>query len=238
MSKFRKGLTALALAGMAGTAIAAEGLVNAEPGVEAGGLGLGRAATPEEIELWDIDVRPDGLGLPEGSGTVSMGEEVWEERCTFCHGTFGEGEGRWPVIAGGFDTLASDDPVKTVGSYWPYLSTVFDYVHRAMPYGEAQSLTDDEVYAVVAYILYLNDVVDDEEFELSKANFLDITMPNESGFIEDTRVKEPGFVAAQQREEPCMTDCKPAPAEVTMRARILDVTPGGEDDESGAGAID
>ena len=238
MSKFRKGVAAFALAAVAGAALAAEStILSAEPEVEAGALGLGRAATPEEVELWDIDIRPDGVGLPEGSGTVLMGEEVWEERCSFCHGVFGEGEGRWPVVAGGFDTLATDDPVKTVGSYWPYLSTVFDYVHRAMPYGEAQSLTDDEVYAVVAYILYLNDIVDDEEFELSKANFLDVEMPNAGGFMEDDRLKEPGFVAAQQREEPCMTDCKVS-AEVTMRARILDVTPDSSDDEPGAGGID
>ncbi|WP_329610507.1 c-type cytochrome [Jiella pelagia] len=122
-------------------------------------------ATPDEVAAWDIDVRPDGKGLPVGKGTVSEGEAIFAEQCASCHGDFGEGRDRWPQLAGGFDTLTRDRPVKTVGSYWPYLSTVYDYVHRAMPFGNARSLSNDDVYALTAYVLYLNDIETDEDFE-------------------------------------------------------------------------
>ena len=193
-----------------------------------GGFGLGRTALPEEIAAWDIDIRPDGQGLPVGSGDVWTGEELFVDYCSACHGDFGEAVGRWPVLAGGFGTLDGEDPVKTVGSYWPYLSTVWDYVHRAMPYGSAQSLNDDEVYAIVAYLMYLNNMVEDD-FELSNENFLDIAMPNETGFFMDDRAAEelPAFSA-----EPCMENCSDG-IEITMRAAVLDVTPDteGMDDE-------
>ncbi len=135
----------------------------------------GRAATPEEIALWDIDVRPDGLGLPAGSGDVMTGDKIYTEKCSACHGVFGEGTGRWPVLAAG-SSLSDARPVKTIGSYWPYLSTVYDYVNRAMPFGNAQSLTHDEVYAITAYLLYLNDEVD-EDFVLSSDNFAEARLP-------------------------------------------------------------
>lgn len=140
-------------------------------------LGLGRPALPEEVAAWDHDVRPDGLGLPEGSGSVADGEEIFSENCAVCHGEFGEGSGNWPKLAGGQGSLADTDPLKTVGSYWPYLSTTWDYVHRSMPFGNAQSLSPDQVYAIVAYIAYQNDLVD-EDFVLSKENFLTVKMPN------------------------------------------------------------
>jgi cytochrome c len=197
------------------------------------GFGLGRPATELEIRAWDIDVRPDGNGLPEGKGTVSEGEEVFTELCAACHGDFGEGIDRWPVLAGGQDTLTKDRPVKTVGSYWPYLSTVFDYVRRAMPFGDARSLGDNETYALTAYLLYLNDIVSEETFELSKDNFADVTLPNQDNFIEDDRASESHY---GKRGEPCVRDCKPSPAEVSMHAQILDVTP--DSDEPGAGAVD
>lgn len=197
----------------------------------AGKLGLGTPATPEEVAGWDIDVRPDGQGLPEGRGTVAEGEAIFSEQCAACHGDFGEGAGRWPVLAGGTGSLSSHDPVKTIGSYWPYLSTVYDYVYRAMPFGNAQSLSPDETYAIVAYLLYLNDVVTDEEFELSKENFSSIKMPNEDGFIDDTRSEEPMKATA----ELCMTDCK-TDVKVTKRARIIDVTP--EDEEAAGMSVD
>lgn len=186
----------------------------------ASGFDLGRPATQDEIAAWDIDVRPDGMGLPEGSGDVWTGEEVFAERCAVCHGDFGEAVGRWPVLAGGQGTLTDDRPVKSVGSYWPYLSTVWDYVHRAMPFGDAQSLTDDEVYAITAYIMYLNDLVDDD-FTLSHENFLDIRLPNEDAFYLDDREN---VELALFSAEPCMENCKEA-VEVTMRAAVLDVTP-------------
>lgn len=192
----------------------------AGPALADGKLGLGRPALPEEVAAWDIDVRPDGLGLPEGSGDVMTGEELYVERCAVCHGDFGEAIGRWPVLAGGQGTLTHDDPNKTIGSYWPYLSTVFDYVHRAMPFGDAQSLTADEVYAITAYLLYLNDLVEDD-FELSRESFAEVRLPNENGFFMDDRdaVELPVFV-----REPCMENCKES-VEITARAAVIDVTP-------------
>jgi len=181
---------------------------------------LGRAALPEEIAAWDVDVLPDGRGLPEGSGDVWTGEEVFVEKCASCHGDFAEGAGNWPVLAGGIGTLADEDPVKTIGSYWPYLSTSWDYINRSMPFGEAGSLTADETYAIVAYLLYSNDMVD-EDFELSKENFLDVEMPNAGGFVLDDR---PEREYSEWRAEPCMSDCKEN-VEITMRASVVDVTP-------------
>lgn len=215
MSRFPKALTLAALS------LAVAGAAAAQT------FGLGRAALPEEIAAWDIDIRPDGVGLPEGSGDVATGEELFTEKCAICHGDFGEGAGRWPVLAGGTGTLKAEHPVKTVGSYWPYLSTVYDYVHRAMPFGEAQSLSPDETYALVAYILYLNDIVDDE-FTLSKENFLEVEMPNAAGFFADDRAEEPFFGP----REICMADCKPD-VRITARAAVLDVTP--EDGAAPAG---
>ncbi|MGI9522161.1 MAG: c-type cytochrome [Hyphomicrobiaceae bacterium] len=209
MSKFPKLLLAIGLA-----------LSITITSAEASKFGLGRQATPEEVKAWDIDVRPDGQGLPKGKGKVSDGEAIYAEQCASCHGDFGEGVDRWPVLVGGKDTLASDDPVKTIGSYWPYASTVFDYVRRAMPFGNAQSLSADDTYAITAYLLYMNEIVDDENFVLSHANFLKIRMPNEKNFIKDSRPDTP--LVAQK--EPCMKDCKTS-VEVVGRARVLDVTP-------------
>jgi cytochrome c len=200
-----------------------------------GPMELGRLAIEDEIAAWDIDIRPDGMGLPSGRGTVAEGEPLYTDNCAVCHGDFGEAIGRWPVLAGGQDTLTDDRPVKTIGSYWPYLSTVYDYVRRAMPFGNARSLSDDDVYAITAYLLYLNDIVDDEDFELSSDNFAEIRLPNEENFIPDDR---PAEIHYAEKTEPCMTDCKPEPVTVTMRARVLDVTPDGDEDEGGGGAID
>jgi cytochrome c len=201
---------------------------------EHGTFHLGREALPEEVAAWDIDVRPDGQGLPVGSGTVAEGGPIYDEACAVCHGVFGEGEGRWPVLAGGFDTLTADRPEKTIGSYWPFASTIFDYVHRAMPFGNARSLSADETYAVTAYLLYLNDVVTDEDFELSNETFTEVTLPNEENFYPDDRLDEPNFT---MNTEPCMSNCGDGPAEIVMRARVLDVTPD-SDEENGAGGID
>ena len=181
---------------------------------------LGRPAHDLEIASWDIDVRPDGNGLPEGRGDALTGEEVFADNCASCHGDFGEAVDRWPVLAGGHDTLTSDDPVKTIGSYWPYLSTVFDYVNRAMPFGNAQSLSADDVYAITAYLLYVNDLVD-EDFELSHENFNDIELPNTANFLPDNRAETEYAIFTG---EPCMTDCKDV-VEITARAAVVDVTP-------------
>ena len=147
---------------------------------------IGSTATAEQIAGWDIDVRPDGKGLPPGQGSVLDGEVLYEEQCASCHGVFGEGEGNWPVLAGGEGTLREPRPEKTVGSYWPHLSTLWDYIHRAMPFLTPQTLEDDEVYALTAYILYLNEMVEDD-FVLSQENFTSIKLPNEGSFTEDPR---------------------------------------------------
>jgi len=183
-------------------------------------FGLGRAALPEEIAAWDKDVSPDGTGLPKGSGDVLVGEEIFADQCASCHGDFAEGVDNWPKLAGGWDTLADEDPLKTVGSYWPYLSTTWDYVNRSMPFGNAQSLQPDEVYAIVAYILYSNDLVD-EDFVLSDETLAGFELPNVDGFIVDDRAKTE---YAAWSAEPCMENCKDEVA-VTMRAMVLDVTP-------------
>ena len=224
MSKSLDLIAALAVSALLAGAVAAR----AEDG-----LGLGREALPEEVAAWDIDVRPDGVGLPVGSGDVLTGEEIFTEQCAYCHGDFGEAVGRWPQIAGGFGTLDREDPVKTVGSYWPYLSTVWDYVHRAMPFGYAQSLTDDQVYAVTAYILYLNDIVDDE-FELSNETFSDVTMPNVENFFMDDR---DDLELARFSSEACMENCKDT-VEITKRATVLDVTPEDGAEPEGGGGVD
>ncbi|MCQ0989302.1 c-type cytochrome [Jiella marina] len=230
---------ALALPAIAGDSTRMKGVESASvPSGEGAGehFGLGREATQEEIAAWNIDVRPDGEGLPEGSGTVARGEEIFTEQCAVCHGDFGEGRDRWPQLAGGFDTLTRERPVKTVGSYWPYLSTVYDYVHRAMPFGNSQSLSNDDVYALAAYILYLNDIETDEDFELSKKNFTTITMPNAGEFVADNRAEEQHY---KDDRDPCMKDCKSGPVEVTMHAQVLDVTPdAGGEEGPGGGNVD
>ena len=142
---------------------------------------FGRPATQEEIKLWDIDVRPDGKGLPAGSGTVAYGKTVYELNCMACHGANGK-DGIKDRLAGGLGTLASDKPIKTVGSYWPYATTLFDYVRRAMPYQTPGSLSIDDTYAVTAYILSLSGIVPQDE-KLDKDTLPKIKMPNRDGFI-------------------------------------------------------
>jgi len=174
-------------------------------------IGLGRVASPEEVAAWDIDVRPDGLGLPDGAGSVAFGEEVFSENCAACHGDFAEGVDRWPALAGGIGTLQDARPTRTVGSFYPYLSTVWDFINRAMTVGYGPALSDDEIYAVTAYLLYANDLVD-EDFVLSRENFTSIHMPNEEGFYPDNRaqVELPRF-----SHHACMSGCK-SHVEITM----------------------
>ncbi len=181
---------------------------------------IGTPATPQQIAGWDIDVRPDGEGLPPGKGSVKDGEKLYLERCAACHGEFGESAGRWPQLAQGKGTLATHDPVKTVGSYFPYASSMFDYVRRAMPFGDAQSLSNDEIYAIVAFVLNLNDIVDDK-FVLSKETWKQVKMPNADGFYDDDRdTTEKAF----WNKNPCMKDCRP-PVQITGHASVIDVTP-------------
>jgi cytochrome c5 len=173
----------------------------------AGHYGVGQAASAAEIAGWDIDIRPDGVGLPDGGATAEDGEMLYEEQCASCHGSFGEGVGRYPVLAGGEGTLAEARPEKTVGSFWPYASTLWDYIHRAMPFTMPESLDDEEVYALTAYVLYLNDLIE-YDFELNQDNLASIEMPNKDGFFLDDR---PDVV-----NKPCMKNCKdPASIRIT-----------------------
>ena len=184
---------------------------------------IGKLATKIEIAGWDIDVRPDGVGAPKGSGNAIDGEEIYVNRCASCHGDFGEGVDRWPALVGGDGTLASHDPEKTTGSYWPYASTIFDYVYRSMPFGEAQTLTHDETYKLVAYLLNMNEIID-EDFVLSEKNIGKIKMPNASGFsLPDPRPD----VTKYKDGQPCMKNCN-VPVKIIGKARDIDVTP---DDE-------
>lgn len=147
--------------------------------------GVGRAPTPEEIKAWDISIAPDGTGLPEGSGTVAQGKEVYASKCSKCHGGQGQGGDEGPLV-GGKGTLATAKPVKTVGSYWPYATTLFDYVRRAMPYKQPGTLTDQQVYAVSAYVLFLNGIVP-ENAVMDAKTLPQVKMPNRNGFVSDPR---------------------------------------------------
>jgi cytochrome c len=171
-------------------------------------LGLGQLATPEAIAGWDIDVRPDGHGLPPGRGTARQGEALYQEQCTLCHGDFGEGTGRWPPLSGGEDSLTDDRPVKTVGSYWPYAPILFDYIRRAMPFGRGLSLSDDQTWALTAYVLFLNDLVE-EDTVIDRTTLPAIEMPNRAGFIrvEDRKPDVSGVH--------CMKNCADGPARIT-----------------------
>jgi cytochrome c len=149
---------------------------------------FGRPATPDEIKSWDIDVRPDGKGLPDGSGTATAGKAVFADNCAGCHGEAGVG-GIKDRLVGGQGTLASDHPIKTVGSYWPYAATLYDYIRRAMPYQAPGSLSNDDYYALVAYILSLNGILS-EDAKVDKASLPAIQMPNRDGFVPEPEFRK------------------------------------------------
>ena len=142
---------------------------------------LGREATSAQIAGWDISVGPDGAGLPPGKGTSAAGATVYEQKCLICHGAKGGGQPNDRLV-GGQGTLASRTPVKTIGSYWPYATTVFDYVRRAMPYIQPQSLNNDDVYAVTAYLLHLNGIIGEHD-EMNAQTLPKVKMPNQPNFI-------------------------------------------------------
>jgi S-disulfanyl-L-cysteine oxidoreductase SoxD len=142
---------------------------------------FGKPISPQDLAAWDISIGPDGVGLPPGKGTVAQGEAVYAAKCQACHGEKGEGRPNDRLV-GGAGTIAPDKaPVKTVGSYWPYPTTLFDYVRRAMPWDRPKSLTDDEVYAVAAYILNLNGIIGADEV-LDAQSLPKVKMPNREGF--------------------------------------------------------
>ena len=182
----------------------------------AGFYGFGRAPTPAEIEGWAIAVRPDGQGLPAGKGSVNEGAEVYADQCAACHGTFGEGEGRYPKLAGG--SLKGERPEPTVGSYWPYATTLWDYINRAMPFPAPHSLTADQVYAITAYILNLNNLVPND-FVADRNSLPKVKMPNHDAFI----WKDP---RPDTTSKACMTNCvDPAKVRIESTAEGKDLTP-------------
>jgi mono/diheme cytochrome c family protein len=160
-----------------------------------GAYGIGRVATPAEIAGWNIDIDRDGHNLPPGSGSVSHGHEVFDQQCAACHGAKGEG-GLGDQLVGGQGTIATPKPVRTVGSYWPYAPTLFDYIRRAMPQNAPQSLDNNDVYAVSAYILHLNGLLP-ADARLDAKTLTAIKMPNRSMFVSDPRpdVKNPACMA-------------------------------------------
>jgi S-disulfanyl-L-cysteine oxidoreductase SoxD len=178
-------------------AFAVLALVGATCAQAQGAYGIGRTATPAEIAGWNIDVDRDGNNLPPGSGSVSQGRQVFDQQCASCHGAKGEG-GIGDQLVGGQGTLASPRPVKTVGSYWPYAPTLFDYIRRAMPQNAPQSLDNNDVYAVSAYILNLNGLLPlDTTLDAGKLSA--IKMPNRSMFVGDPR--------PDVRNPSCMSGC-------------------------------
>jgi S-disulfanyl-L-cysteine oxidoreductase SoxD len=143
---------------------------------------IGRVPTEEEIRAWDDAVGPAGKELPPGSGTAKDGAEIFAGKCAMCHGPAGEGTPLAPRLVGGNGTLTSPQPVLTVGSYWPFATTIFDYVRKAMPRGQEGSLTPDELYAVTAFLLYKNEII--QESDVIDAKTLPkVQMPNRDGFI-------------------------------------------------------
>ena len=159
---------------------------------------FGQAISAEDIKPWDIDINPDGIGLPQGQATADEGEEVYLQKCAACHGEFGEGVGRFPSLIGEVGDLTAERAHKSVGGFWPYSTTLWDYINRAMPFGNAQSLTPDEVYGVVAYILSMNEIIE-SDMVINAKILPTIKMPNRAGFIhaETSDINVPV----------CMTNC-------------------------------
>ncbi|MCY4595654.1 MAG: cytochrome c [Bryobacterales bacterium] len=149
--------------------------------------GIGRPATEAEIESLDVTIGPEGRELPDGSGSVQEGAQVYEVRCKECHGESGAG-GDHAALVGNPEQLKQAPPIKTVGSFWPYATTLFDYTRRAMPFEEPGTLTDDQIYAVTAYVLHINGIVD-ENATLDRESLPKVEMPNRGGFVRDPRSK-------------------------------------------------
>jgi len=184
-----------------------------------GYFGYGKPATPAEIAGWNIDVRgKDGLGLPDGKGTVDHGADVFAEQCAACHGTFGEGEGRYPKLMGGQGTFTSDRPEPSVGSYWPFAPTLFDYINRAMPLSAPHTLSAADLYAVTAYILNFNNIVP-SNFVADRNSLPKVKMPNRDSFTwQDPR---PDTAA-----KACVKDCiDPKAVKIISSAEGKDLTP-------------
>jgi mono/diheme cytochrome c family protein len=147
--------------------------------------GLGRAPTAEEIRKWDVTIPPDGRGLPPGSGTSGAGKAIYTERCASCHGPDGR-DPKYGALVGGQGSLSTDRPLQTIGSFWPYATTLWSYINRAQPLDEPGSLTPDQVYAVTALLLHLNGIIGQHDV-LDAATLVKVRMPNRDGFVPDAR---------------------------------------------------
>lgn len=168
-------------------------------------LGLGRAVSNTEIERWDIDVRPDGQGLPAGQGNAAGGARVYSQHCLSCHGEEGKGGindqlvGRIPGDA--FPFGSDPSKIKTIGNYWPYATTLFDYIRRAMPYSSPGILSNDQVYNVTAYLLYLNGIID-RNTSINADNLAAVLMPARDRFVIDDRSNSEAFLTKARRNKP------------------------------------
>jgi cytochrome c len=209
MSSSRKFAAAALLSMIASTPV----LAGEHP---AGYFGYGRAPTEAEIAGWAISVRPDGQGLPLGKGSVNEGANVYMEQCGACHGTFGEGADRYPKLVGG--SLKGDRPEPTVGSYWPFATTLFDYINSAMPFPAPHQLSADQVYAITAYVLNLNNIVDND-FVATRETLPKVKMPNHDRFI----WKDP---RPDTNNTECMQNCaNPASVKIESTAEGKELTP-------------
>jgi hypothetical protein len=146
---------------------------------------VGRPPTAEEVQAWDLTITPDGQGLPLGSGTAMLGQAIYAERCASCHGEKGE-DPKYSRLVGGHGTLTTDKPVRTIGSFWQYATTLWSYIRRAQPFDEPGSLTADQVYGVTAYLLHLNGIIGEQDIMDAKTLPL-VQMPNRDGFVPDPR---------------------------------------------------
>lgn len=161
--------------------VAAAAVLGAAHAVAQGSPALGEPISAADLAPWDLSIQPDGTGLPPGSGTAAAGAEVYAVKCVACHGEEGAGQPNDRLV-GGHGTLTELAQVRTIGSFWPYASTVFDYIRRAMPFQTPQSLTNDEVYALTAYLLALNGIIDEDD-EMNARTLARVRMPNRNGFI-------------------------------------------------------
>ncbi|MEK7268351.1 MAG: cytochrome c [Nitrospirota bacterium] len=173
----------LAAVGGIGIVVACTGAGEAPQ--ETSGYDLGQPATEAEVKAWNIDVSPTGEGLPPGRGTVKQGAQVYAAKCAACHGPTGI-EGPRDRLIGGQGTLSTAQPIKTVGSFWPYATTLYDYIYRTMPFTAPQSLTPDQVYSVVAWLLYQNGIIP-KDTVMDARTVRAVRMPNRGGFVPDPR---------------------------------------------------
>ena len=197
----------------------AEGSAGAyKPAKPIGYYKIGTTPAASRIAGWTIGIPPSGAGLPAGQGTVTQGETIYASNCAMCHGSFGEGKNGYPQLVGGVGSLASSSPAKTVGSYWPYATTVWDYINRAMPFYAPHTLKPDQVYALSAYILNMNGIVH-SGFVADAKTLPAVKMPNRDGFI----WKDPRPVT---HNVACMTNCaNPASVKITSNAASMNLTP-------------